>query len=80
MYSFYVLLVLLVVSLASIYENVPDIMGWVGVANLGALIFIVIFFKAYLIEYMTNSTKALRVDGYSEFSLVYSKTKELREV
>lgn len=55
-------------------------MGWVGVANLSALIIIVIVFKTFLIDYMTTSVKAHRVEGYSEFNLVYTNTKELSAV
>lgn len=68
MYSVYVLLVLLIVSLTKTYENTVDpdvsvnkVMGWIGVANLGALILIVLFFKTFLIDYMTNTVKSLRV-------------------
>lgn len=72
MYSVYVLLVLLIVSLTKTYENSVDpsvtvnmVMGWIGVANLGALILIELFFKTFLLEYMSNNVKALRVEGYS---------------
>jgi hypothetical protein len=50
-------------------------MGWVGVASLAFLILVLIVFKLFLIDYMANNAKALRVEGYSEFNLVYSKAK-----
>jgi hypothetical protein len=50
-------------------------MGWVGVASLALIILVLLVFKLFLIDYMANNVKALRIEGYSEFSLVYSKAK-----
>lgn len=85
MYSVYVLLVLLIVTLTAIYPayngfSVNQIMGYVGIANAGALIVIVVVSKLFLIEYMSNTVKSLKIEGYSEFNLVYNKAKELNEV
>jgi hypothetical protein len=55
-------------------------MGYVGIANIGALIAIVIVFKLFLLEYMATTVKSLKVDGYSEFNMVYQKIKELNAV
>ena len=75
MYSIYVLLVHLIVTITSIYQGVNYIMGFLGVANLALLFVIVLFFKSYLLEAMANNAKTLRIDGYSEFNLVYNKAK-----
>lgn len=55
-------------------------MGWIGVGIFGLLILIVLFFKTFLIEYLTNNSKSLRIDGYSEFNLVYTKVKKMKDV
>jgi hypothetical protein len=53
-------------------------MGWVGVAVLGTLILIILAFKLFVIPYMKNSTKALHIEGYSEFHLVYTGNKKIK--
>lgn len=84
-YGVFVLLVLLIVTLTATYPDyngfsVNQIMGYVGIATIGALIVAVAVFKLYLLEYMTNTVKSLKVEGYSEFNMVYNKTKELNDV
>jgi hypothetical protein len=54
---------------------INKIMGWIGDDNIASFILIVLVFKFFLIEYMTNSVKAFKVDEYSEFNLVYTKAK-----
>jgi fumarate reductase subunit D len=49
MYSIYVLLVLLVVSIIVTNKGAREALGWVGVAVIGTLILIVLFFKCYLL-------------------------------
>jgi hypothetical protein len=49
MYSVFVLLVLLVVTIASVYEGAPKVLGWIGVGNAALLILIVVIFKTYLL-------------------------------
>ena len=80
MYSVYVLLVLLIITLTSLFYNGNYIVGYIGVANLALLITIVIVFKLIVLDYMAASTKALKVQGYSEFNLVYTGVKSLHEV
>ena len=80
MYSIYVLLVHLIITITSLYDGAPSIVGWLGVAVLSLLILIFLFFKFYLLEYLGNSVKALRIDGFSEYNLVYTKSKELSAV
>jgi hypothetical protein len=80
MYSVYVLLVLLIVSLTRNFGNANFVMGYVGVANLSALICTVVIFKGWLLDYMANTTKSLKIEGYTEFHLVSTGAKELKDV
>lgn len=77
MYSVYVLLVLILVTIAEVYDGVAKVMGWIGVATLALLIVLVLVLKVFIIDYMSNSLKAIHLDGYSQFNLVYTKAKEI---
>jgi membrane protein implicated in regulation of membrane protease activity len=59
MYSLFVLLVLMLVTIAGLYDGADDVMGWVGVAALALLVLLVLAFKAFIIDYLVNSVKAL---------------------
>lgn len=61
MYSIYVLIVLLVVSIIASNKGAKEALGWLGVAVIGSLILIVLFFKCYLLERMANTVKAKKI-------------------
>lgn len=65
MYSVYVLLVLLVVTIAENHDGAPKVLGWIGVGAIAFLITLILAFKAFIIDYKTSSLKALHVEGYS---------------
>lgn len=77
MYSVYVLLVLLLVTISEVYDGVASVMGWIGVATLAFLVILVLALKVFIIDYMSASLKAIHIDGYSSYNLVYTKAKEI---
>ena len=68
-------LVVLIVTLTSGNAKSSATLGWLGVGFICLLIVVVIIFKAFVLPYQENYLKSCRVDGFSEFNLVYLKKK-----
>lgn len=80
MYSIFVLLVLLVVSIIAGNAGAASVLGWVGVAVVSTLVVMVLYFKCAFLESLAADAAALKVPGISEYHLVFTKTKELKNV
>jgi hypothetical protein len=79
-YSTYVLLVLLIVSIAHPSPTAIYILGYFGVAVVSTLIVIVMIFKFYVLPHYESEVKRLHIDGWGEYNHVYAKEKELDRV
>jgi fumarate reductase subunit D len=79
-YSIYVLLVLLIVSIVAGNAGASAALGWVGVAVIATLILVVLIVKCIVLEHMDATLKSMKIEGVSEYYLVYINSKPLSSV
>lgn len=65
----------MLVSLTSGDVKASATMGWLGVGVIASFIAIVPFFKCFVLDYLRTTLNSKRVDGYSEFNLVFLNKK-----
>jgi hypothetical protein len=74
MYSIIVLLVLLIVSTVSVtYDKL--VLGYLGVGFYGYLFTALLILKCWFLNHLSSKLKQYKIDGFSEYNLVYNKLK-----
>jgi hypothetical protein len=63
-------LVVILVTFTSGDAKAAATMGWIGLGIICAFLWILVFLKCYVLEYLNNNLKAARIECYSEFNLV----------